>query len=59
MRHTKPLLSLLTVSMLGTLSCAVFVESPSAPATLVVESPAPIPAKQCKTGQVCAGESDD
>jgi len=42
MRHTKPLLSLLTVSMLGTLSCAVFVESPSAPVALVVvETPAP------------------
>jgi soluble lytic murein transglycosylase len=28
--------------MLGTLSCSVFVESPSAPATQVVEAPAPV-----------------
>ena len=41
-RHTQPLLSLLTASMLGTLSCSVFVESPSAPATQVVEAPAPV-----------------
>jgi soluble lytic murein transglycosylase-like protein len=42
-RHTQPLLSLLTVSMLGTLSCAVFVESPSVlPAAQVVEAPAPV-----------------
>jgi soluble lytic murein transglycosylase-like protein len=41
-RHTQPFLSLLTASMLGTLSCSVFVESPGAPAAPVVETPAPV-----------------